>query len=196
MSVIKTKSYPFIPYNLKEIKRYCSCDETSENIINDCIRLVDDKLKFLVVYRELNLKIANNVCDFEGVKVFSKNLADNLSGCEKAIIFACTIGIEMDRLIKKYSYLSPSKTLILQGIGAERVESLCNKFNGEISKKYPNGTKPRFSAGFGDLPLQFQKQIFSLLECEKKIGLTLNSSLIMSPSKSVTAIIGIKKYEF
>ena len=51
--------------------------------------------------------------------------------------------------------------------------------------------RPRFSAGYGDLSLSVQKDIFSVLDCARKIGLTLNDSLIMSPSKSVTAVVGI-----
>jgi 5-methyltetrahydrofolate--homocysteine methyltransferase len=31
------------------------------------------------------------------------------------------------------------------------------------------------------------------LDCNRKIGLTLNDSLLMSPSKSVTALIGVAK---
>lgn len=192
MSVIKIKKYPFFPYDFSEIKRYCRCGDESENIINECIDLIGDKLEFSVVYRELKLKILNNVCDFEGVKVYSKNLSDNLSGCDKAVLFCCTIGLEVDRLICKYSRLSQVKSVILQGIGAERVERLANVFNKEISLDSPFGTKPRFSPGFGDLPLSFQKDVFALLECEKKIGVTLNNSYLMTPSKSVTAIIGVK----
>ena len=39
--------------------------------------------------------------------------------------------------------------------------------------------------------LRYQKDIFSVLDCQRKIGLTLNDSMLMSPTKSVTAIIGI-----
>ena len=52
-------------------------------------------------------------------------------------------------------------------------------------------TRPRFSAGYGDLPLGVQREIFAALDCPKHIGLTLNDSLLMSPTKSVTAIVGI-----
>lgn len=52
-------------------------------------------------------------------------------------------------------------------------------------------TRPRFSPGYGDLPLALQRDIFHALDCARKIGLTLNDSLMMSPAKSVTAIIGI-----
>ena len=51
--------------------------------------------------------------------------------------------------------------------------------------------RPRFSAGYGDFELSAQTEIFHALDCQRKIGLTLNDSLLMSPSKSVTAIIGI-----
>ncbi len=53
------------------------------------------------------------------------------------------------------------------------------------------GQRPRFSPGYGDLTLLAQKDIFAVLDCGKRIGLTLNDSLLMSPSKSVTAFVGI-----
>lgn len=53
------------------------------------------------------------------------------------------------------------------------------------------GQRPRFSPGYGDLPLSAQREIFAVLDCGKRIGLMLNDSLLMSPSKSVTAFVGI-----
>ena len=53
-------------------------------------------------------------------------------------------------------------------------------------------TVPRFSAGYGDFSLEFQRNICDALDCQRKIGITLQESLIMLPTKSVTAIIGIK----
>ena len=50
---------------------------------------------------------------------------------------------------------------------------------------------PRFSPGYGDLPLETQRDVFRLLDCERKIGVWLNESLLMTPSKSVTAIFGL-----
>lgn len=61
-----------------------------------------------------------------------------------------------------------------------------------MSKELDVRLKPRFSAGYGDLPLEVQKDIFRVLDCPRKIGLTLNDSLLMSPTKSVTAIVGIE----
>ena len=112
------------------------------------------------------------------------------------MIFAATIGVEIDRLITKYSRLSPAKAFCCQAIGAERVEELCDDFCESVNEKLGAGgemLKPRFSPGYGDLPLETQKMIFSLLDCPKRIGVTLGDSLLMSPSKSVTAFAGITK---
>ena len=97
------------------------------------------------------------------------------------------MGIAPDRLAQKYSRVSPVKALFLEAVGNERIEALCDVFCGE----YANA-RPRFSPGYGDLPLDLQKDIFAALDCSRKIGLTLNQSLLMSPSKSVTAIMGLK----
>ena len=108
--------------------------------------------------------------------------------------FAATIGIAIDRLISKYNHISPVKALFMQAIGAERIEALCNLFNSEIrDEAVAKGgtTRPRFSPGYGDLPLEVQKEFVILLDCSRRLGVTLNESLLMSPSKSVTAVIGV-----
>ena len=81
--------------------------------------------------------------------------------------------------------------MIFQAIGTERIESLCDTFCGEYSKEKNVNLKPRFSPGYGDLSLETQKDIFIILDCPRKIGVTLNESFLMSPSKSVTAFVGI-----
>ena len=93
----------------------------------------------------------------------------------------------------KYGKLSPTKALFFQAIGAAGIETLCDIFSEDIKKELNVNLKPRFSPGFGDLELTTQKDIFKVLDCSKKIGLTLNDSLLMSPTKSVTAFVGIIK---
>ena len=160
-------------------------------ILNECLIESKSKLFYKVCYVLVDVKIDEDIIDFGFSKVRSKSLAKNLNSFNKAIIFSATIGVEIDRLIAKYNVVSPVKALIFQAIGAERIESLCNVFNEDIKGQYKE-IAPRFSAGYGDLNIEFQRDIFKLLDCHKKIGLTLNDSLIMSPSKSVTAIIGVK----
>lgn len=195
-TVVLTKNYEELPFCKEEILRYAGCKNLKTDILallDECVNEIKNKLTYKVCYIELPIIIAGEVCDFGVFKVHSQKLALNLADCDKVIIFAATVGIEIDRLIVKYGYISPSKAVMFQAIGAERIEALCDAFCKEISQEIGAELKPRFSPGYSDLPLETQKYIFSILECDRRIGLTLNGSMLMSPTKSVTAFVGIKK---
>ncbi len=192
--MILTKSYEAPPFCEKEILRYAGCkseDAKLLRLLRACIEEVKDKLAYKVCYRELPITIAEETCDFGSFTLYSQNLAKNLKDCKTVIVFAATLGVEIDRLITKYGHISPSKALMFQAIGAERIEALCDAFCKDIADEKRKRTKPRFSPGYGDVPLAVQRELFQILECSKKIGLSLNDSLLMSPSKSVTAFLGL-----
>lgn len=186
-SMIQIKTYSAPPINVQEILRYAGCRKADASVmalLEEC--LAEARCTYRVCWRELPVSVEENRCDFGLLAIESKDLAKNLAGCRKVLLFAATIGVEMDRLIGKYSRIAPAKGLILQAIGAERIEALCNAFCKEMG-----AMRPRFSPGYGDLPLEMQATLFQLLDCERKIGLCLNDSLLMSPSKSVTAFAGV-----
>lgn len=188
------KTYREPPFCEKDILRYAGCREADGEItalVNACIEEVRGKLVYKVCYRPFEVKIGDGVCDFGDFSFPSADLACNLKGCERAVLFAATVGVEIDRLIARYGRISPTKALILQAIGAERIEALCDLFCEDIAEEYGVGAKPRFSPGYGDLPLETQREFFAVLAPEKRIGLTLTDSLMLSPSKSVTAIVGL-----
>ncbi len=118
----------------------------------------------------------------------SKGLAKVIAGSSEVIVFAATVGYEFDRIIGRFKRSSPSKALIMQALGAERVEALCDLFCSGF-----DGRTARYSPGYGDMSLESQKDVFELLQCESKIGISLNESLLMTPSKSVTAVFGIRE---
>ncbi len=178
--MVYTKIYSAPPVDRREILRYAGVRGDApeiEALLEECLAESADKLTYKVCYGEFPVSFFDPVGS-EGVR-------KHLEGCNKAVIFAATVGIGIDRLIARYASVSPTKSLLLGAIGAERIEALCDLFNSEYGDS-------RFSPGYGDLPLEFQKEIFSSLDCPRKIGLSLNESMLMSPSKSVTAIIGVK----
>ncbi|MCH5198439.1 MAG: Vitamin B12 dependent methionine synthase activation subunit [Oscillospiraceae bacterium] len=187
--MIKTYISPAL--NEKEILRYARSSENAlpAEAIN-AINILPETTVGRVVFDIFEIENRGDILDLGFAKTTSKNLKKNLEGCNKIVLFAATAGIEFDRLIKKYERVSPSKALWYQSIGSAYVESVCDIFCEEITREYGK-TKPRFSPGYGDLPIEMQRDIFSALGCEKNIGITLNDSFFMTPSKSVTAIIGI-----
>lgn len=194
--VVQKKIYPAPPVQEREIFRYAGCREIKEEFrqqMEECLAETEGKFQYQVCWAEYPVRIEGDRLDLTFAQVESHALAKNLAGCEKILLFLATIGLGLDRLITRYSRISPAKALWFQAIGAERIESLCDLFCEERNRELlPKGQqlRPRFSPGYGDLPLGLQKEIFRVFEREKT-GVFLNESLLMTPSKSVTAIAGI-----
>ena len=194
---VLVQTYAAPPVDRREIIRYMGARELTEELsvmLEECLREVEGRLSYRICWREL--PVSTDACGVElgTIKVPSASLARNLECCHRAILFGATVGLEMDRLIARYSRLQPVKGLMFQAIGTERVEALCDAFCADLCREAAAEGKtlrPRFSPGYGDLPLELQKDIFRELDCSRKIGLSLNGSLLMSPTKSVTAIVGI-----
>ena len=133
----------------------------------------------------------------EGMDVVSRNLSRNLRGCSEVCLMAATLGLGPDRLVQRAEALGKmSRAVILQAAAAAMIEAYCDDVNEEIRREAaPEGLflRPRFSPGYGDFSLEHQTELFRILEVQKKIGVTLTGSLLMMPSKSVTAVIGLSK---
>lgn len=174
--------------NKSEIARYCggTPDNKILPVIEECIAEAKPFLSPKICFCKTPVSVFETAVEFPFARVESKDLAKNLKGFKKAVVFCATVGLGIDRLIAKYGTISPVKSLVFEGLGSERIEALCNSFCKDFKTE-----RPRFSPGYGDLDIGFQTEIFKVLQCTKKIGVTLNESLLMSPSKSVTAIMGV-----
>ena len=200
--ILHIESFPEPPLDRREALRYAGARELPPEqapLFDECVAELLPLLSYKVCWRffpvvvataSSPLQINSDELDLGFAKVASKSLAANLSGCKKIQLFAATVGITPDRLVAKYGRISPVKALFCQAIGAERIEALCDVFCKEIASQ-EGALRPRFSPGYGDLPLELQSQIFAVLDCSRKIGLSLTSSLLMTPTKSVTAIAGV-----
>lgn len=171
-------------------------EETAlEQLLEEVIREAGPLLEAQVCYRVLPLddRTREEVLPFLGK---SENLTRLLAGCRGAVLFAATIGMKYDILLRKVQRVSPAKGLLLQAFGTERVEALCDGFCTEFGREAKGQEAEltaRFSPGYGDLPLQVQADFFRLLDCSRQIGVSLTRQLLMTPEKSVTAIFGIRK---
>ena len=180
--------------NKREIMRYARSQnaEEIEALLDECIEKCGGVLNYNVCFCELNFTITDDLCDFGAFSVRSLSLAKNLSDAKKVYLFLASVGHGIDRLIAKYSRTSPLKALLFNAIGTERVEALADSFVSWLEERESLSASQRFSAGYGDLPLSLQENIFALLLPQAKMGVFLSDSFIMSPSKSVTAFVGLK----
>ena len=183
MSIVQVRHFAAPAVNRREILRYAGCRAETEDVaklLDDCLAQALPVLTYAVCWAEFAVPEA----------IASRDLRKNLAGCDRVVAFAATVGIGIDRLIARSGRIAPSKAVLFQAIGAERIEALCDAFQQEIGC-----LRPRFSPGYGDLPLAAQRRIFRVLSPERHIGVSLNDTLLMAPSKSVTALIGIGSAE-
>lgn len=180
--------------NISEVWRYAGyagIPDMSEAELNQHLQDVIAKAEKELTYKVVYLRTERLPIEHDSVEL-SKLLTD----CSEVCMFAATIGLGIDRLIALNEKISPVKALLLQALGAERVEALCDKFCSEIEQEVSKEGKTltmRFSPGYGDFPLEKQQEFFRILDCNRKIGISLNSSMLMTPSKSVTAVFGVKE---
>ncbi len=193
---VYTKIYAAPPIDKREILRYLGVDGDAPDVstlVDECIGEAASVLSYKVCYCVADVSHDGDAISLGNIKTASRALKKNLEGCERAVIFAATVGVSLDRLIARHSAMSQTKAVVFDAVGSERIEALCDALTADIASELEGfSLKPRFSPGYGDLPIEAQREIFALLDCPRKIGLTLNKSMLMSPSKSVTAIIGIK----
>lgn len=187
-----------IEIDIREVLRYSGCAGSTDKQISAMAQRCTAEIKAALSCKACFIRvpvlfIGTTVC-LGGLSVSSKALKRNLTGCNEAIIFAATVGFQVDRIIQKYSLASPAHALCAQAAGAAAIEAFCNLLCARFAEQAePLYLRPRFSPGYGDFPLEAQNDIFRLLDCPRKIGLSLNESLLMSPSKSVTAVVGMSE---
>lgn len=185
--------------NRTEILRYMGCKEETLDVkalvdeyVPKVIKSIDAKGCF--GYFDINTK--NDSISIKDLTVESQSLAKNLDGATGAAVFCVTLGAGLDRLISKALSLSPAAGVCIDAISAAAIEGYADILSNEIldilhkDGLYP---RPRFSPGYGDFDINYQKDILNLTNAQKLCGVHLSQSLMMIPSKSITAVIGFAK---
>ena len=177
--------------------RFVSPDQDVSELLEKAASEMAEVMKVQAVFEVFDLTMASipatTEISFADVTLQSRDLGNNLKDCKKVALLAATLGPQVDALIRRHSLMNSVYASILQATGAMFIEELVDITNSEIKKiAEAQGlkTRPRYSPGYGDVPLQIQKEFFRLLPCTR-IGLTLMDTLIMAPEKSVTAFVGI-----
>lgn len=115
-----------------------------------------------------------------------------LGECSQAVLLACTLGAGFEALLRAEQARSMARAAMLDACGSAWVEAGCDAAEEEISARFPELYRTdRFSPGYGDLPLTIQKDVCALLDAPRRLGVQVTDSLLMNPSKSVTAVIGL-----
>lgn len=191
--------------NRKEALRYLgySGEQTNEimdNLIAVCEENVLASAKPRYVYKVCNIIntepeiVKNQGIAIEGCSLVltGESIKKHLKGCDMAVLMAVTLSDSIDRLIRIMQVEDMAKAVMVDSLASVAIEQVCDKVEHIIRQVYPNKYQTfRFGIGYGDLSILLQKDFLNMLDAPKRIGLNVNASYMLTPTKSVTAIIGL-----
>ena len=155
-------------------------------LMDECEKAVLEKASPKFLYVEKNLPCPQIMG--------GKDIESHLNGCEKAIVMCATVGSEVDKLIRISQISDMARAVVMDSLASVAGEQVCNAFDKIIAEKYSDYNMTfRFSPGYGDYPIELQKIILQMLDAPKKIGLCTNDNFLLTPTKSVTAVLGLSK---
>lgn len=175
--------------NRAEILRYLGgskveINEAMDELLDKCEEKILSEASPKYLYKSVTLP-ENSLIKGDAVKA-------HLKDCESAVILCATIGAKVDKLIRRASVEDMAQAVVLDAMASSAVEQICDKLDGIIAEEYRGKyLTSRFSPGYGDYPIELQKSFLQLLDAPRKIGLCASESSLLTPAKSVTAIIGI-----
>lgn len=125
------------------------------------------------------------------LSINSKSLYNWLKGCDEAVVMAVTLGLEVDLLINSMGVLSASQAFVADAVASAMAETVAEYTQNIIRLNY--NTVSRFSPGYGDFTLKYQRPILDFLNADKLLGIKLGENLVMTPRKTITAICGVQR---
>ena len=183
-----------------EILRYLGCPPDDENtlaLVRPCAaelcktaRPRTLRCAFPITVQEEGVVIGENALFFPG-----QDLVRVLTGCSRAVLFCATLGSAVDSLLRKEQLCDMARSVILDSCASTAIEAVCDQVEKAVRADYPNAyLSSRYSPGYGDVPISVQRDFLTLLDAPRKIGLCATDTSILTPRKSVTAIIGLSNH--
>ncbi len=188
-----------LKYDLHEAARYMGYkygSEPSEEICELCEEAYKELCKVITpkyIYKEYEFTKTSDGIIVDGIEFKSHKLLNHLKNSATVVLFAATLGQGADTLVRKYSVTDVAMTSVVHCVGASLVENLCDEACEQLKNTIKGEHRPRFSPGYGGLDISSQADFFKLLPVNKQLGVTLSDSFMMTPTKTVTAFIGIIK---
>lgn len=184
--------------NTDEVLRYMGCppdkaDGALRAQVEGCARELLGAVRPRWSWRAVTIAFEDGGVRLEGGLLLpGADLKAHLAGCGRGLVFCATLGAEVDALIRRAERLDMARALALDCCASAAVEEVCDQIEEELQGKFPGCSFPfRYSPGYGDLPLEVQGPLLELLDAPRRVGLCATSSHLLTPRKSVTAILGV-----
>ena len=127
----------------------------------------------------------------------SRKIARTLKGCSHAVVFAATIGPDIEtRLAELQDENRFSDLYVLDAVGSVAVEDVVDQFQKSMSERLRSDRRDvtlRFSPGYCDWNIREQASLFRVFK-GKTMPISLTANCLMQPRKSVSGLFGIRTF--
>ena len=121
----------------------------------------------------------------------------HLEGCPQVLLLAVTLGPAVDAQIRCAGVGDIAAGVASDALGSALAEQAAEAAEAELRQwaakegKYLTG---RFSPGYGDWDIAVQPLVANALDTVRRAGLCVTDTNLMTPRKSVTAILGVSDH--
>ncbi|MDE7120732.1 MAG: methionine synthase [Oscillospiraceae bacterium] len=171
--------------------RYMGLPEHPEQTFLDLAQVCEEKL-LEAIRPKYTWKLFQK-SDLEFLLI-GQDIRNHLKNCDRMILFCATLSQNADTCIRLAQTSDVLAGMMTDAMASALTEQFCDLAEAEILRNFPDSYATfRFSPGYGDFPLSVQSDILSLLQAQKITGICLTESNLMTPRKSVTALIGLSE---
>ncbi len=124
------------------------------------------------------------------------SIAKHMDGAVACAVMAVTVGMDVERELRRLSATDSVASVIFDAaatVAVEEAAAACQKSIIAAAAAHGLYANARFSPGYGDLPLAVQPVLLSSVDAQRRLGISLTDTLLMVPTKSITAVTGIFK---
>ena len=115
----------------------------------------------------------------------------HLEGCGSCVLLACTLGAGVDAALRAAGASDMAYAVVLDALASVAVEQTADAAEQTLRNEEGQFLTGRFSPGYGDYPIAVQNDLLRLLDAPRKIGLCATPAHLLTPRKSVTAVLGV-----
>lgn len=122
------------------------------------------------------------------------SIAAHLDGARAVGVLAVTVGMGAEAELRRLSLVDRVEQVVFDAAATAVVERAADAAEaGLVATARSRGLfcSSRFSPGYGDFPLETQPVLLAALDAQRRLGIALSDALLMTPTKSVTAVVGL-----
>ncbi len=197
-------NYPYIPFvpNRNSVLRRMGSYKASfeaglEQEINEYLKRAQSEFSVRGRAETFDIKhIGESAIEIAGRIVESRLLAKLLMPCDKAYVMCAAI-LERDvaKINEAIERGNGLLALVLDAYASEYVDGaldvIMERKNVALRRTGQALTKKRFSAGYGDLDIKYQRVFYDLLNM-RDMEVKITDKYLLIPEKSVIAIAGVE----